>query len=255
MPPKETDWQAHHFDTVVSTMDTAKDLLQHGTQIPFYVLADQQSSGRGRYARQWQSPKGNLYLTLVIPLTNLASAPFYAYITALSVLDAVRKLLPDEADNLTLKWPNDILLESKKTGGILLEVQDKNLIIGIGLNITEHPEDMSFPATHLCSTAEPIEPKNIATMITHYFDKWQGVFEKEGFMSLRSYWLENRDPKHLHIAINPNRGNPEKPSHGKPYIEGRFHDLDGQGNLILENLDDKGNMTLTKHITGDVFFI
>ncbi len=255
MLTKKIEWHSHYFHTVSSTMDMAKDLLKQGHTPPFYVLSDQQSFGRGRYERQWQSPKGNLYLTLVTPLKNLESAPFYAYITALSVLDAVRDLLPNIAHSLTLKWPNDILLNSKKTGGILLEIQDDKIIIGIGLNITSHPQDTAFTAIHLCLTKESLSPQDITSAITQQFDKWQGIFEEEGFGPLKFYWLDNRDPKHQQVSIHPNRGEPGECCNNEHQIQGRFHDLDGRGCLIIEEIDSKGIITLTKHSTGDVFFI
>ena len=102
-------WDIHQFDTLESTNATALS-CPPGT----VVMAESQTAGRGRYGRTWQSPKGNLYMSLVLPdlgKDNIA-LPF---LTAVAVADSLPGF------DITLKWPNDVLLSGKKLAGILIE--------------------------------------------------------------------------------------------------------------------------------------
>ena len=104
------------------------------------ILALQQTGGKGRGDRVWESPPGGLYLSIISPSHSLL--PFVAGISVIQTLVGL--------DNrLRLKWPNDIILDGKKVGGILCEDDDKSAVVGIGINMNNSP---SFPeSTNLAS--------------------------------------------------------------------------------------------------------
>ena len=103
------------------------------------ILAFQQTGGKGRGDRVWESPPGGLYLSIISP-----RHPLLPFIAGISVIQTL------ELDNrLRLKWPNDIILDGKKIGGILCEDDDKSAVVGIGINMNNSP---SFPeSTNLAS--------------------------------------------------------------------------------------------------------
>ena len=129
----------HYFDCVKSTNSTALDY-------PVYdvVYAGEQTAGRGRLGRKWLSQKGNLFMSVILPLCE--NAPFYSLMASVAVADALKQFHP------TLKWPNDVLIDGKKVCGILLEGQvPEYLVIGVGLNVNQKrfPEGLRRPATSL----------------------------------------------------------------------------------------------------------
>ena len=103
------------------------------------ILALQQTGGKGRGVRVWESPLGGLYLSIISPSHSLL--PFIAGISVIQTLGLDNRL--------RLKWPNDIILDGKKVGGILCEDDDKSAVVGMGINMNNSP---SFPeSTNLAS--------------------------------------------------------------------------------------------------------
>ncbi len=180
-------------ETVTSTMDEARTLLQAGRTAPFWVIADEQTQGRGRHGRDWISPPGNLYATLAVTQQcEPALASELCFVAGLALCEAIclSAGVPDLP--LGLKWPNDVLLRRAKLAGILLEgvtVHEQfSVLVGIGVNLQSSPQGMPFPAAHLCAH-EPMLSRNelfahlSATWITG-LQRWQ-----TGFAAVREAWL------------------------------------------------------------------
>jgi len=121
----------HRFPEVSSTQDEARRLIEIGrARVGHVVLADRQRDGRGRFGRAWCSPPGGLYATFLAPNRRLVS---------LEAGVAVAEALGEFGVAVGLKWPNDLLLDDGKLGGILVETADGIAMIGLGLNLTESP--------------------------------------------------------------------------------------------------------------------
>ncbi|MFP4133646.1 MAG: biotin--[acetyl-CoA-carboxylase] ligase [Halothece sp.] len=126
----------YHFQKIKSTNQTAWQLFQEGKKTPFVVTADEQTAGKGQWGRQWISSLGGLYLSLILTPEINVKQP--SYLTISSVF-GVTELLRAYQIPVQIKWLNDIFLNCKKLGGILIETHVKNqelkaVIIGIGLN-------------------------------------------------------------------------------------------------------------------------
>ena len=134
------------FDEVESTMETARELLRSDEQgctsrNLFGVLAGSQVKGRGTRGRTWLAGGGNLYLTLVLRKSALPSSlPLTLVPLRIGTLlyPIINKRVPADK-TVELKWPNDVLLDNKKVSGILIEVENDRLLIGIGMNIMTAP--------------------------------------------------------------------------------------------------------------------
>lgn len=124
-----------HFEKIDSTNNYAKKHL-HELQPPVIVYADIQTKGRGRFERRFISPYGGLYMSMVLewdePLLNM--------IVPVGITEALKKINIDAS----VFWPNDIYLNRKKLGGILIEMAGKISIIGIGLNVNSRIKDFPF---------------------------------------------------------------------------------------------------------------
>ncbi len=121
------------YDELSSTQDEGFALIERGETPPFFVTADRQTKGRGRMQRTWHSESGrSLTMTLMIQMPA-HSMPGLSAVVGLSILEVL------ENENLKLKWPNDLMLNDQKVGGILIESRSHgnlaDIAIGIGLNL------------------------------------------------------------------------------------------------------------------------
>ncbi len=127
----------HSFIEVSSTNDVAKELAVKGAQEGVVVLAEKQSSGRGRYGRSWFSPEGGLWVTIILrPKIMVDEAYKLTFMAGVAVANVLRKY----GVNPLIKWPNDVFVDGKKISGILTEVNSKKdyvefTLVGIGINV------------------------------------------------------------------------------------------------------------------------
>lgn len=143
----EPDWRVLLFQETASTNDLVWREAQNGAQEGLVVIAENQTSGRGRQGRQWQSrPKSGLYASLLLrPHWPLSQITRLTIVSSLAVAEAVEQVCGRE---VRIKWPNDVFMRGKKLGGILTEVQAdpegiRFAVVGIGLNVAQTPEE--FP--------------------------------------------------------------------------------------------------------------
>ena len=126
------------FETLPSTNDWLKNNHQG---VGDWVRAEVQSGGRGRGDHQWHSPVGNMYLSVAVPRREPLT------LISLAVGVTLVELCQHYGNEVSVKWPNDILLQGKKCGGILSEVLKDVVIVGVGLNLTN--EDVFTGAASL----------------------------------------------------------------------------------------------------------
>lgn len=116
------------FKKISSTQDTAKKFIHRHQEIA--VTAEYQRHGRGRHGRQWSSPIGGLYVSFVLfPKNRITLIPFLASLAIVRLLEFY------SMTNITIHWPNDVLLHNKKVCGILCEQCKDGIVCGIGLNV------------------------------------------------------------------------------------------------------------------------
>jgi BirA family biotin operon repressor/biotin-[acetyl-CoA-carboxylase] ligase len=131
-----TPFSLHIFDSVASTNQTLWNLLAEGAKPWSVVIAKQQTAGRGQWGRQWISPTGGLYLSVAIAPKLEASA---SYQLTLASAWGIASQLHQLGVDVGIKWPNDLVINGRKLGGILTETKINNgyinqAIIGVGLN-------------------------------------------------------------------------------------------------------------------------
>lgn len=145
-----------HFSTIDSTNEAARLWARNGVGHGASVSADAQSEGRGRRGRSWVSPPGRgVYLSLVWRPDSEGAPGRFTILAALAMANAVAQISGKQAH---FKWPNDVLLNGRKIGGVLCEAEWKDgrlewVVVGIGLNVrheaSDLPERPIFPATSL----------------------------------------------------------------------------------------------------------
>jgi BirA family transcriptional regulator, biotin operon repressor / biotin---[acetyl-CoA-carboxylase] ligase len=234
------------LDQVTSTNAVALTLAPG----PAWVLGLEQTAGRGRRARPWNSPRGNMYASLIMtpaePASQVALRSFAAALALRDALVAVSGL----AQAFTLKWPNDVLCNGGKIAGILLESTSAgagvaHLVIGVGVNLIAAPDAAEVeagaltPVSLLAETGCRVTPEAMLDTIAIAFARWEAVFVTDGFAPVRKAWLANA--AHL--------GQPIRARTGTATHHGSFITIDDHGALILRTAD--GDLAIP---AADVFF-
>jgi len=129
--------RVYYFEELDSTQNFAQQIAADKKENGTIVIAEKQTSGRGRLDRKWTSPKGGIWFSLIIhPKFDVSSSTLIPILSAVALSKSIKKILGVETE---VKWPNDIILNGKKVAGILVDasVQANNidyLILGIGIN-------------------------------------------------------------------------------------------------------------------------
>ncbi|MEN8136449.1 MAG: biotin--[acetyl-CoA-carboxylase] ligase [Thermodesulfobacteriota bacterium] len=193
------DIPVHLLAGTGSTNTVAIDLAKDGSPAYTVVAAESQSEGRGRLGKSWQSPPGTgLYFSIILrPDLAPEDLPKITLTAGLAVCLAVEKIT-----NLALmiKWPNDLLLDGRKLGGILAETVNGHghrtaVVLGIGLNVnsptTAFPADLQDKATSLLiHTGNEYRRSELLTSIVTEVKKMVGRFERDGFADILNEWRQ-----------------------------------------------------------------
>ena len=187
------------LDKTESTNSEAIKLAKF-TDKPTFIVAKKQTHGRGRIDRSWSDPSGNFSGSILIKLDeDLQNLALRSFVAAVSVFDAVNQKIGNEHE-LSIKWPNDLLLNGKKICGILLETKSLGagnaLVIGIGINLLSSPDlddmqNVSIKAgSILGETGIKIDPIELSEKIAHQYALRENQFRTKGFSEIRRIWLD-----------------------------------------------------------------
>ena len=229
-PPLPPPFELLRFDAVGSTSDEAKRLARAGVAEGLIVTAGEQTAGRGRRGRAWVSPSGNLYMSILLrPRCRVATAAQLGFVAALGLSAAMAELAP--GIGFACKWPNDVMANNKKLAGILLETEmiagdvPDFVVIGIGVNLTTSPRDVTYPTTSLAEEGcADIAPLTALAAFVRHFAPWHECWRDAGFAAVREAWLTRATGFGEPIRVRLERDT----------LDGRFADLDADGALLLD---------------------
>ena len=193
---------------VDSTNNEAQRLLKKKNFLtPLWIVAEEQTGGKGRGKKKWVSNKGNLFASLILPISfNIKNLPILSCVASLATFECI-KFFTKSDSFLKIKWPNDILFKDSKLSGILIEnslTTDLNYsIIGIGINVNSSPSKMDHSTSSLKSiVGTEIDPKSVLTQLSISFDKYLSKLESKKIDDLvKEYtlktWRLNEDVQFL----------------------------------------------------------
>jgi BirA family biotin operon repressor/biotin-[acetyl-CoA-carboxylase] ligase len=215
------------YDEIGSTNAEALRCAREGDRGPLWIVAKRQKAGRGRHGRSWVSAPGNLYATLLLNDPGPPSrAPELAFVAAIATYDAVAELAPAVHPQLKLKWPNDLLCDGAKLGGILIEGEGTAVAIGIGVNCRHHPADTMYPATDLAACGATVPPADLMAALSkammQRLEQWQGG---SGFTAIRQAWLARAQEPGSAIRVRI----------GERELSGGYEGIDESGRLLLRS--------------------
>lgn len=228
-----------HFDSLDSTNDWAKANLSTFSYEKITVItADMQTHGHGQFGRPWYSPNtGNLYLSYCFFLPTLpVYFPLLAYVSSLITANLLEQFYLPPLSEFSVKWPNDLYLDNRKLGGILVESIEHNgkyaIILGIGLNINAPIKEIS--EINGISLKEAIPDKTFDVLeikykLVHELQSRLCVFLQNGFSEF--YQISQR------LFLPPSY--PLCFLYQKIPQEGKLLGLAKSGNLIFESSQDK----------------
>ena len=238
----------HDFDALDSTNDEAKRRARAGAPEGTLIVARQQSSGRGRRGRTWQSPEGNLYCSLVLrPERRLTEAAQLSFVAAVALAETLTNWLP--AERIGLKWPNDVLVDGAKISGILLEseVQSEGradwIVVGVGVNLASCPVGLDRPAAALNDVAgTTITADALLAALALDFVAWYDRWVEQGFVPVRAAWLAHAAFLNEQIAVRLPEGD----------TGGIFEGLDADGSMLLRLEDGRQRQITVGEVTSPV---
>jgi BirA family biotin operon repressor/biotin-[acetyl-CoA-carboxylase] ligase len=240
-------YRLEEFEALGSTNDEASSRVMQGDPGRLWIVAQEQTKGRGRFGRQWLSPPGNLYASLL--LIDPAPPPISAqlgFVAGVALIGALREVIGGDAP-VKLKWPNDVLCGGAKLSGLLLEGASLpnglfGCVIGFGVNCISSPTDTPYPTASLKSMgAESCDRTALfAALSNHVVDALDLWARGENFAAVRTAWLESAG------GID----GPVRVVRGGGTLDGRFRGIDAQGRMLLERQDgateiiEAGDVTL-----------
>jgi BirA family biotin operon repressor/biotin-[acetyl-CoA-carboxylase] ligase len=247
------DYHLLSYDELDSTNDEARRLAEGGGSHGAVIWAKRQTAGRGRMGRLWVSAEGNLFCSLLLtPHCSHEEAAQLSFVSAVAVVETLRPIIPDNGE-LSCKWPNDILYNGKKIGGILLESfetpsqspgEKENtrwVVVGVGINIDSCPTQTDLPATYLKQAGvEIISAKIVLSRFIHHFITEYDIWAQKGFAPIRRKWMEYafRQGQSIEVRL-PNETH-----------TGIFEGIDEKGQLMLKPTGKKRLCVSA----GDVFW-
>ena len=178
LPDRHIEWHT----TIGSTMTEASRLAEAGAPSGTVVGAEEQTAGQGRHGRLWHSEPGSgLYVSIILRRRfNPATLPVVTLALGLAVREAILKAADLACD---LRWPNDVLIESKKCAGVLTTLESSAIIAGIGINVnhSSFPEELSNIATSLRIASGRVHSRE--QLLVHLLasvDQYCDLLEKHG---------------------------------------------------------------------------
>lgn len=258
---RETETAGYRLLSLEATGSTNDDVLEaarRGDPGKLWIVAAEQRTGRGRHGRQWSSPPGNLYASLLlIEPCAIALAPQLGFVAGLALHEAVEAVTGIGHPRLALKWPNDLLLDGAKISGLLLEghrIGDAlAIVIGFGVNVAFAPEGTPYPTVALRTLKAGLGREDVfaalADAFARTFAAWQSAARlspSDPFAPIRRLWLERAAGIGQEVRLR-------LPSGTK---EGFFEGLDPAGRLCLRTasgteLIDAGDLYFP-HLQRDI---
>lgn len=224
------------YDTVESTQPIAHQLAEQGAAEGTMVLAEQQTSGKGRMGKSWHSPKGKgIWLSLVLrPRIPVHFTPQLTLLVAVALCRTIRSMEPLP---VAIKWPNDLLIDGKKISGILLEssAEDERLNyviagVGIGVNLGEsdYPPELKAVGTSLrMASGKEWSRTALLQRFLLQFEELYELYHAEGFEPIRTAWSAQSVSLGKRVRARTPKGD----------VEGIAETIDEMGALIVRRDD------------------
>jgi BirA family biotin operon repressor/biotin-[acetyl-CoA-carboxylase] ligase len=210
-PPLPAGYALERVAQLPSTSDACVERAKAGAPDGLAILAESQTAGRGSRGRAWACPPGNLYLSVLLRPRNhneAAGAGQWALLAGVACIEAL-SLFDAEPAALRLKWPNDVLRDGAKLGGILVDAAMAPsggpdwLVVGLGANLAAAPAIEGRRTAALLAPAGAARPtaEAVARAVLARIAAWRAVLGRDGFAPIRGAWLCRAHPVGTPLTI------------------------------------------------------
>lgn len=238
----------HRFDVLDSTNAKLKELALSGAEEGTTVIAVRQTQGRGRGARTWHSPLGGLYFSTLLFAKDQRHATDLPILAGTAVTQAIKNFLPKSVE-VSVKWPNDCLVNWKKCAGILCEAVSGSTnacVVGIGVNVNLAAADLAtfannpFHATSCMieGGGSPYKVEEVFEGISAKLFNLYALYQQEGFTPIQYLWEKNCQLVGKRIELRESgwrEQNPKPQGSELGVTTGTVMGIDESGALVLSN--------------------
>ena len=243
--------KVYYFDTIDSTQNFALKLSQKPHENGSVVIAEKQTRGRGRLNRKWVSPKGGIWLSILLkPNFELSQTSLFPMVTSLALAIAIEKILKIKPE---LKWPNDLTIKGKKVAGILIDVAIESnkidyLVIGAGINFKIQPDKISklikntqrhYEIASLVKEKQDISPVRLVQQFLFELEQLYNKVISNSVGEIRKEWMKRSSTIGKNVTATTTTG----------LLKGKAVGIDEMGALLLSN---KGK--IQRLLAGDITY-
>ncbi|MGQ0605877.1 MAG: biotin--[acetyl-CoA-carboxylase] ligase [Candidatus Nitrosotenuis sp.] len=242
--------RVYYFDSVDSTQNFATGIAKNQSEFGAVIIAESQTVGKGRLGRQWISPKGGIWLSVILqPSFDVSKITIIPFGVAVALANAIEKSLTIKTE---LKWPNDLTVNGKKVAGIIIDAsiestRIESIIIGIGINFKINPKEIknkikqkgNFYGVDTLIKKDNIKPVKLVRTFLEELETSMANLEDNKTQSIITQWMKKSSTIGKKITVN---------SSGTK-ITGKAIKIDRDGTLVIK----QGSRTRWV-TTGDVSY-
>jgi BirA family biotin operon repressor/biotin-[acetyl-CoA-carboxylase] ligase len=233
--------EEHRLVDVDSTMEAAR--ARAAGQDFLLVTAETQSQGKGTKGRAWQSPRGNVYMTVGVNRRHLPNERLALFPLELGLLlwQEAASRLPEKARGaLSLKWPNDLLLGGAKAAGMLVEGQGEMILAGIGVNVASAPEVRDGGSSSACLADFGMPPQEAPALASGLYARIVADFSDS----------QSFDPEKILLdwqgKVDWNRSHLLRDREGRPWVQPVS--VNRHGHLMVRFADGRHEWLISEYL-------
>jgi BirA family biotin operon repressor/biotin-[acetyl-CoA-carboxylase] ligase len=241
--------QAYYFESIDSTQNQALKMANDSKNNGTIIIAEKQTGGKGRLGRKWISPKGGIWLSIILhPKFDISITTLFPIASSLALSYAIEKICKI---NPELKWPNDLTIKGKKVAGMLVDAtfesnRIENLVLGVGINFkidVKKIEKILKKTPNYYGVASLNKDCNALALVQCFLLELEKIYEllnTKQTTKIIAEWTKRSSTIGKKVEIDTINGK----------IKGKAIKIDGDGGLLIK---DKGKTT--KIIAGDIIHL
>lgn len=203
--------KVYYFDSVDSTQNFATNIAKNQDEFGSVVIAESQTLGKGRLGRKWISPKGGIWLSVILqPSFDISKITLIPFAVAVALSDAIEKSLKIKTE---LKWPNDLTIHGKKVAGIIIDAsiestRVESVVVGVGINFKINPKEIENKIKNKTYGVETLIKKDNtkpAKLVKVFLEELENILESlenNKTQSIINQWTKKSSTIGKQITVN-----------------------------------------------------
>jgi len=244
--------QAYYFDSIDSTQNQALKMADEPANNGTVIIAAKQTGGKGRSGRKWISPKGGIWLSIILqPKFDISITTLFPIASALALSNALEKTLKISPE---LKWPNDLTIKGKKIAGMLVDVslesnRIENMVLGVGINFDVDTKQIEktlkgssnfYGVASLSEQKKKIKPIQLVQTFLVELEKIYDLLNTKQTKKIISEWTKRSSTIGKNVVLDTRDGK----------IKGKALKIDEDGALVVSD-----NGKINRIIAGDIIHL